>query len=585
MLPLILLLGYVPLIIRMVEYDPGLSKVPWGYEGNELDFFLTWKMRAMLAISVIMLCMLIYKAIREKANVRHVPRELWLLLPYSFLVLMSGTMSPWRYYAFYGSFEMFRTVPLVLSYILMCIYGYFMVRTPDHLLFVAKGASFGVFIMGLIGALQTIGINVLNTDFVKLIMLPAERRDYASEMTVEGGVYATLFNPDYLAVYIGLILPVTIVFVIIAHDLKWKIFSAVIAALLLISLVGTGTASEFIAIFCTVFIGALIVLSRNSKHLKIFLICAGAAVLIAIFSVSLIPAVHEKIDTAFFGTEVYRMSMNDPVIETLDDGIHFTYPDGQKIILTYDTDKADYEDVHITVTDEQGDVINLVPYDAGDDEFMLSTYDTEKCLMLDDEDLELTILTPVPDIKSGHFIRLSMMGKNFDFTRADDGSYYYITPGTHEAVKTTPPDKVSLFPDAFMSGRGWIWNYSLSMLKNSMVLGTGSNTFIFEFPHNYAHYADDAEFDVKPHSMYLQQWIENGLPALILLTTFVIIWFAGSINIIKAGDLRSVTCMIIFGLLLGIISFIVSGLVNDAMMFISPFFWILTGMGIRLYHI
>ena len=60
-LPVILVLGYVPLIMRFSEYDPGLSVVPWGYEGTETDFFLIWKMRIMLVLSAIMLLLLIHR--------------------------------------------------------------------------------------------------------------------------------------------------------------------------------------------------------------------------------------------------------------------------------------------------------------------------------------------------------------------------------------------------------------------------------------------------------------------------------------------------------------------------------------------
>ena len=584
LIPIILLLGYIPLIMRYAEYDIGLSVAPWGYESTEYDFYLIWKMRSILIVSAVMLVLLVMKLRKEKLSLRRIPIEFTILTAYSVLVFLSGVFSPWRKYAFTGSFEMFRTVPVVMAYVLMYIYTYFTVKTKGQLLFIAKWTMPGIFVMGLIGTLQTFGFSIYDMRIIRLLMLPTDMWEYAGDMSIEEGVYATLFNPDYLAQYAALVLPVTVVSAIVMRDIKWRIFSAVTSLLLMISLVGTDTATVYISLVFALIFVALILCSRSRRLLKIFLTSAGAGTVAVLLAIFLIPAVYKRADTILFGTANYREEIKDLDIDTLDDEIRIIYPNDLEAHFCYDA--KDETGIDISVTDENGAQIPLIPYERADyDGYDVYADFINEGFMLDDKDYELTIVTASADEEYGCLLRLLIAGREYAFTKEEDGGYFYVTPIKHEAIKITKPEKSNMFADSFISGRGWIWNYSLPMLKNSMLLGGGSNAFLYEFPHNWAHYGDDTEFAAKPHNMYLQQWIENGFAAFILLLIFFMLYLIKTVKYLRLPDAGKDDLIIAAGLLVAIISYMISGLVNDAMMFISPFFWIFTGIQFSLSRI
>ena len=73
-----------------------------------------------------------------------------------------------------------------------------------------------------------------------------------------------------------------------------------------------------------------------------------------------------------------------------------------------------------------------------------------------------------------------------------------------------------------LSNRGYIWSRSIPMIKNTIFLGHGPDTFLFYFPQ----YEYDAKVKWtgtpmmivdKPHNMFIQTAINTGLISLIAL--------------------------------------------------------------------
>lgn len=72
-----------------------------------------------------------------------------------------------------------------------------------------------------------------------------------------------------------------------------------------------------------------------------------------------------------------------------------------------------------------------------------------------------------------------------------------------------------LFREDAMSGRGHIWNNTLPLVVKHIFVGSGANTYMFEYPQNdyigRAYIYGQNTFDVKAHCWYLQQCVENGV--------------------------------------------------------------------------
>ena len=94
-----------------------------------------------------------------------------------------------------------------------------------------------------------------------------------------------------------------------------------------------------------------------------------------------------------------------------------------------------------------------------------------------------------------------------------------------------------------MSGRGHIWDGIIPRLSKYIFVGNGANTFIFAYPQNdyiyRAYYDIPNVLDVKAHSIYLQQWVENGMFAMIAFIVFYVWYAVTAIRTLRKADMKN----------------------------------------------
>lgn len=63
MIPVILMMGFVPLLVHMYSYNSNLSQFDWfpANSDTQTDFFFAWKMIAIVIIGVLMAAILLYR--------------------------------------------------------------------------------------------------------------------------------------------------------------------------------------------------------------------------------------------------------------------------------------------------------------------------------------------------------------------------------------------------------------------------------------------------------------------------------------------------------------------------------------------
>lgn len=138
------------------------------------------------------------------------------------------------------------------------------------------------------------------------------------------------------------------------------------------------------------------------------------------------------------------------------------------------------------------------------------------------------------------------------------------------------------------SSRGYIWSRSLPLIKNTMILGTGPDTFVFDFPQGdligkyYAYDTPNIVVD-KAHNLYLQIAINYGVIALVGFIAMLLIYIIDSIKLYALKNnfkdrnqaLGAITC-------LGIMGYLFAGIFNDSVVGVAPIFWIIFGVGIAI---
>lgn len=141
------------------------------------------------------------------------------------------------------------------------------------------------------------------------------------------------------------------------------------------------------------------------------------------------------------------------------------------------------------------------------------------------------------------------------------------------------------------TGRGYAWINTIPLLKNTILLGTGPGTFAMYFQQNdyvgLMNTHGSAKFVIdKPHSMYLQIAEQTGILGLIALISIFIISIYRSINIYYKNKEKIYIKEFSLGLgiFIGLIGFLILGLVNDSIVTVNPIFWILLGVNFSIIN-
>lgn len=141
------------------------------------------------------------------------------------------------------------------------------------------------------------------------------------------------------------------------------------------------------------------------------------------------------------------------------------------------------------------------------------------------------------------------------------------------------------------SSRGYIWSRTLPLLKNCMLTGYGADTFTYVFPQSdvlakYYSYADyDQGFYItvdKPHNLYLQIFVSNGLIALIAFLGIVLFYLVDCFRLYALKKEYRPSQIMGAAVMLGIVGYLAAGMFNDSVVSVAPVFWVLLGVGAAL---
>ena len=132
---------------------------------------------------------------------------------------------------------------------------------------------------------------------------------------------------------------------------------------------------------------------------------------------------------------------------------------------------------------------------------------------------------------------------------------------------------------SFGTGRGYMWIQSLPLLWESLIVGGGNGTFAFRFRQNEivgllnTHGSCKYVID-RPHNWYLQIALSDGVTALICVMALFLWYIIGFIRKHNALGFYDI------GLFLGLIGFMLCGMINDSCITANPWFWLLFGCAV-----
>jgi fluoride ion exporter CrcB/FEX len=152
-----------------------------------------------------------------------------------------------------------------------------------------------------------------------------------------------------------------------------------------------------------------------------------------------------------------------------------------------------------------------------------------------------------------------------------------ITKEQEETVKKESGIKYGEGFTTLGSGRGYIWYKTLGMMKDTIIIGNGPDTYIFKFPHSDSFKEGFNKITDKPHNLYLQIGVNQGLIALlafIFLNKYAFWKFMKQVDFGFTKRLDQILLMLdasLFG-------YLMTSLFNDSVVSVAPIYWAMLGI-------
>ena len=585
LIPILFVLCIVPLLMRLYFYYPGLTGFSWRSDSTqEADIFLHCKAVALIFSAVIMFFILITSIYFDYKNnnnnrlkLKHAKWIIFVLL-FGILAFFSTIFSKYRSFGFSGFLDQFESIWVVLSYCIISIYTFYFIKTKSDIKIIKKGLFFFLIIMCTLGLFQLLGMDFWQSDLGKSIFVPAKYEEAKNSLSFDFSksgnhqVYLTLFNPNYVGVFITLLLPISTMLCVGGKTLQQKIAWGILTVALFLCALGSGSKAFLLALIIVACIGIFIFIRTKLKLLPFVII--GITVFISICFGYM---TYSKVNLFDYVKNALIPRKNAYIVEDFiiePDRVTLKY-DSKQLTMQCDFDPYN-EIVYILATDENGKKINQIINEKGEIGF-------------DDErfnDVTLQIYTSINNFP--YIIETHIDNKIFRFSYQDN-SYIYI----NNIYKADPivHAESAIFTnyDSLFTRRGYIWSRSIPLLKNCLFLGVGADAFGLVFPHNdyvaRANAGYQNQLNIKPHNIYLQAGIQYGVPALICYLIVLLMYIIQTLKFCWKADFKDSYNCLALGLLLGIIGYCIMGISNDSCVAVTPIAWVILGLGYSLNYI
>ena len=588
--PIALVLTIVPLIVRLriSEADQATLDL-YGPSANS-DLFTQNKEIFLIFLSSIILIIAItcFKKFYEKKDklINIIIICSLIFLGFTFL---SALFSQYKHVAFWGIYDRSEGFITIACYIILFIYSIYTFKNTNEFKFILVPILILVYINGFLGLFQYFGEDLIKTSLGGLIAIPSSYNIDPSKLTLayeSGTIYGTLYHYNYVGSFTALVLPILFGACIIVDDIFLKLLSMGGCVTGLWLLFGSTSRAGIIGfaaiiIFACIFFGKLLL--KKKKAILITIAC------LAVFTVGLnfatsgkifsrIPSLIEDGLSLFKDSSDFDYREQIPIqnIEHINGNIVLTVPN-DTLTISYENDDYVFRNSKneiINYTSSYNSKIKAYDYTTDDSNFSNISFRAGKVKSTDRND--------------GLMLLLNGSSNEFMFLLRDDDTIHLIDPKTLEEIDLDFPETIGFVgKEKLASSRGYIWGRSIPLLKDTLILGTGPDTFSFEFPQHdllgklYA-YGTTNMIISKAHNLFLQIGINNGVVALIAFICIIMIYIVDSFKLYALKNKYDEKQLLGTILFLSIIGYLFTGLFNDSVICVAPIFWVIMGVGISV---
>lgn len=588
LIPLLMLLVIVPLIVRVTLVEVGSDVSEVLLTNVFFDLFSQGKSVGIISMTIligVMTFLLFNKAhLKVDKNIKIYGVSATLFLVAS---LISALLSSYRQVAMWGMPDRAEGLIIIACYIVIFLYSIYIIKETSEYRYILGGLSILILITTVLGIFQYIGKDLLMTKAFSKLIFPEQYLQYADSMTADyqsGKVYGTMFHYNYMGSFGAMMVPLFMTLTLCVKDWKGKLVFGSVTLMALFLLFGSTSRAGIIGIILSLLIAIIVFAPVLLKKWKF--IIPGIAMIIVIligFNISTKGAIFSRIPTL----------VNDAVALFLPGDQNFDYKDYIPVREVISQDGY----TTIILQDESLDIItDGESIQFIDKEGQPVKYDMVdgKCIT-EDSRFSHIIFKIVSDESENGKKDLVVVNINqidaFLLKVDSDNGVRIVNKYTYEPISVEEPEAWGFVgKEKLGSARGYIWSRSLPLLKNNLLFGSGPDTFALEFPQNdymgkwWAYDTPNIIVD-KPHNLYLQIGINQGIIALIAFLVIVITYIVESIRLYGFKSYYTSAEAMGIGSMLAVVGYLGAGIFNDSIISVAPIFWIILGTGIALNYI
>lgn len=580
LLPVLLALGVVPLIVIAKKYEVALSEFDWFSNiHSSVDVFLYWKGQGLILLAFLMiLSFLILLGNREYTL------QMWKKLKtpatacmgiYLLFAVLSTIFSEYQDSALWGGYEQWEGLNVLAAYIVLVLFTYVAVDSERAVHLVVYSILIGGFVLGLIGTFQYLGMDLFRSSFGKGIMslLSESKMNYSFNFP-DGWVYATLYNPNYVGSYAALVLPVVIAVAVIEWkkiSKYWTVLAMVTTCLITITLLGSQSLTGCVGVFAGLMLVLIYTWRRMWTKLGWKKILTGAVILGVFVGVMMFIYPEEirfGLDKLFHPKEDYHLIQR---MDSTDKGLEITTVKGEVL--------------YVRVTGDDRNPIEIA--DAQDKPVSMEYNGTNNYYTVTDSRFEnFRLYAERISVDGTQYPAVSVfnppINKKWTIAKVNRDYMVYNKHQKLDELREIPAwgfENCQHFGDK----RGYIWSRTFPLLKDSMLLGTGPDTFTMVFPNDDYVGKTNMNYDgvavTKPHNMYLQIWVQTGFLSLAAFLLVFLFYFIDSLKLYYNRESYGVVEKFGISFMIATFGYMVTGLANDSSVSVAPVYWGILGLG------
>ncbi len=557
MLLMFILIGIIPFLVYGIQIVyPQNGTLPEQLVKTS-DYFIIVKSRMIRAVAAAM----VIEKVAEYLTMSNMPKLDFkkMLKPVyilSGLIVLSTIIaflfSDYKYIATRGALERYESIWIHFSYIIIFVYSINFFKKENSFKVFAFGMLLAAFVVGAIGTAQYFGYNPMEKDwFIDLTTNANQRVEIRSE-----GSFTTFYNTNTSGAYAVFMLFVLSIILVVYKDIKVRLVAVIDLVLIGITFINSNSEASYIAFVAglgTAVILTCVLLFVNKKNavggaLTAVVVAGGMVVIYALTSVPSIETKFNSMVEAFIGPEA---TFTDWKLENNE--LYFYNNDDDSIKFVLDGNSYElYEGDNLIYTDNGSvDVATQIPT----------------------EDFETITLTN-RNINGEEYISFN----DYFYIKNVTDNYMLVDNQNLAELRYVPFVGFEGYGNMF-TNRGYIWSRSIPLLLDRPIVGYGADVYRFVFPNDdvvgktLANQPLEVFID-KPHNIYLNMAINNGILYLVGYIGIVFIAFKNSFKLFFNREKTDVSKVAIILYISGLVVYLVNGISTDNIIITIAIFWV-----------